>query len=228
VPATSDVPHVGVLVADDPWVAGRLGALGREPPLRWLSLEQAVEQSAQPVVVVVQLHDDDAVGVAQSARKQWPDALVAGYLAVPDRARWVRAQRVGCDLVVNRGALLPRLREELARAGRRGREFPLVAEADLAGRLGLVTRIADTPVGPVAVYHVGGEVSAVADVCPHAGATLSEGELDQAVLTCPRHGSQFDVTSGERLRGPADTDLATYRVRRAAGQVVMVLEEDES
>ena len=29
-------------------------------------------------------------------------------------------------------------------------------------------------------------------------------------MTCPRHGSQFDVRTGERLRGPADNDIATF------------------
>jgi len=52
---------------------------------------------------------------------------------------------------------------------------------------------------------------------------LSEGELEQRVLTCPRHGSQFDVCTGERLRGPADTGIATYPVVVAGGQVSFLL-----
>jgi nitrite reductase/ring-hydroxylating ferredoxin subunit len=41
---------------------------------------------------------------------------------------------------------------------------------------------------------------------------LSEGELDGATVTCPYHGAQFNVCTGEVLRGPAKEPLKTYRV----------------
>jgi nitrite reductase/ring-hydroxylating ferredoxin subunit len=104
-----------------------------------------------------------------------------------------------------------------------GRRVRLMDMADLAGRLGLVARLADLPVGPVAVYHFSGKVCAAADVCPHAGARLSEGALEGTVVTCPLHGSQFDVCSGARLRGPADTAITTYRVDITGGQAFLIL-----
>jgi nitrite reductase/ring-hydroxylating ferredoxin subunit len=217
---------VGVLVGDDAWVARRLADVGGDRTIRWVDLATAEGLGVAPSVVVVELVDDAAVAVASRARGRWPDSLVAGYLAEPDQARWLRAQRAGCDLVANRGALVPRLRSALAGAKRPPRQFPLLPEADVAGRLGLVGRVSETPVGPAAVYQVEGRLSAVADTCPHAGAALSEGELDGCVVTCPRHGSQFDVRTGERVRGPADDDLAVHRVRLAEGQVVLLLEEE--
>ena len=36
--------------------------------------------------------------------------------------------------------------------------------------------------------------------CPHMGATLSEGNLEGVVVTCPRHGSQFDLSNGSVVR----------------------------
>ena len=36
--------------------------------------------------------------------------------------------------------------------------------------------------------------------CPHMGAKLSQGKLEGAVVTCPRHGSQFDLTDGGVVR----------------------------
>lgn len=219
-------PLVGVLVADDPWLAARLADLGGDRPTRWLDLAEAGRAGAVPAVVVVELADDAAVATAQALRARWPHALVAGYLAAPDQERWVRAQRVGCDLVVNRGALPARLRAALARAGRGRVEFPLLPASDVAGRLGLVGRVPDTPVGPVAVYHLDGRLWAVSDTCPHAGAVLSEGELDHGVVTCPGHGSQFDVRTGERTRGPADSGLRTYPVTLAQGQVVLLRNEE--
>jgi nitrite reductase/ring-hydroxylating ferredoxin subunit len=54
---------------------------------------------------------------------------------------------------------------------------------------------------------------------------LSEGELQGTVITCPRHGSQFDVRTGERLRGPAEREIKTYRVETDGGQVFIVKDE---
>jgi nitrite reductase/ring-hydroxylating ferredoxin subunit len=174
---------------------------------------------------VVDLAPPNAIDRVREVRGRWPAAVLAGYLTVPDHALWLAGQRAGCDLVANRGALVARLRPLLAAGGTRGRRtFPLLAEADVAGRLGLVTRLEESPVGPVAVYHVDGTVFVTADLCPHAGAQLSAGELDGRVVTCPRHGSQFDVCTGERVRGPADLDIETYPVLIADGQVSMVLD----
>ena len=100
----------------------------------------------------------------------------------------------------------------------------LAPEQDFAGRLGFVGRVEETPAGPVAVYHVGGRLHAISDVCPHAGASLCGGELDGDVVTCPRHGSQFRVTDGERVRGPADEAVATVRVLVEAGDVFLEFE----
>jgi 3-phenylpropionate/trans-cinnamate dioxygenase ferredoxin subunit len=36
--------------------------------------------------------------------------------------------------------------------------------------------------------------------CPHMGAKLSQGKLEGTVVTCPRHGSQFDLTDGGVVR----------------------------
>jgi nitrite reductase/ring-hydroxylating ferredoxin subunit/CheY-like chemotaxis protein len=180
----------------------------------------------QPAVAVIDLHLPDALDVVRAWRARWPDALLAGYLAAPDRERWVTAQRAGCDLVTNRGALMPRLRDRLARrADQRGRRFPLFETADAAGRLGLVFRADDTPVGPLAVYQVAGGLHAIADRCPHAGATLSGGEVESAVVTCPRHGSRFDIRTGDRLRGPADAGIACYPLVQEGGQVFLLIRE---
>lgn len=48
----------------------------------------------------------------------------------------------------------------------------------------------------IAVCNVDGQLHAIDDVCPHAGASLAAGPLRGATLTCPLHGIAFDVTSG--------------------------------
>ena len=41
---------------------------------------------------------------------------------------------------------------------------------------------------------------AVSNRCPHLGGKLSSGQLDGTIITCPLHGSQFDVTDGHVVR----------------------------
>jgi nitrite reductase/ring-hydroxylating ferredoxin subunit len=212
--------RIGLLLADDPWLARRLDRLGGEQQLTWITEVPAVP----PAAVVVDLGSDSALADVRDLRNRWPTVLLAGYLAVPDQERWLAGQRAGCDLVANRGALAARLRPLLGDGGRGSRLFPILAEADLAGRLGLVARVSDTPVGPVAVYQVEGELFVLADTCPHAGALLSEGPLDGSVITCPLHGSQFEVRNGERVRGPADTMIRGFRAVTSGGQVSIAVD----
>jgi nitrite reductase (NADH) small subunit len=49
----------------------------------------------------------------------------------------------------------------------------------------------------VALFNVGGTYYALDGVCPHAGGPLGEGTLRGTIVTCPWHGWQFDVTSGQ-------------------------------
>lgn len=213
--------RTSVLIGDDRWIARRLSRLDVEFGLRWVSADAA--ESVE--LVVIDLAAQGAVDEVRQARRRWPTAIVAGYVTVPEPEIWIAGQRAGCDLVANRGALTARLRPLLAGAETGRRMFPVLDEADLAGRLGLVARLDDTPLGPVAIYQIDGVVHAVADRCPHAGASLSEGELSGRQITCARHGSQFDVCTGERTRGPADSDIATFPVVIADGQVGIIVEE---
>ena len=66
--------------------------------------------------------------------------------------------------------------------------------------------------GDVAVFNVGGNFCATQAKCPHRGGQLTQGKLDGSTVTCPLHGSQFNVCSGDVLRGPAIDPLMTYRV----------------
>ena len=220
---TQAVPRSLLLLTDDLPVRRRLRQLAADNGLAVAEAGPGGGGGGEPAVAVIDLDLPGALERIREWRARWPEALLAGYLAVPDRERWVAAQRAGCDLVSNRGALVLRLRQLLARRAPDGRAFPLLDAADAAGRLGLVFRAADTPVGPVAVHRVAGRLHAIADRCPHAGATLSEGEADGSVLTCPGHGSRFDICTGERLRGPADTDVPVFRLAEKGGQVCLML-----
>ena len=45
--------------------------------------------------------------------------------------------------------------------------------------------------------------------CPHMGGKLSQGKLDGTVVTCPRHGSQFDLRDGQVIRWLKGSGLAS-------------------
>lgn len=171
-----------------------------------------------PLVAVLDLEQPGAIEEVARLRRRYPEALLAGHLVAPRRDLWLEAERAGCDVVSNRGALVARLRKTLEswRGPARPRSA-LFEVAEAAGRLGLVFRSEESAVGPIAVYRVGSALVAVEDVCPHAGARLSDGELEEGVVTCPRHGSRFDVRSGERLRGPADVPLRTFTLLEDGG-----------
>jgi 3-phenylpropionate/trans-cinnamate dioxygenase ferredoxin component len=75
----------------------------------------------------------------------------------------------------------------------------------------------------VAVFNVGGRFYATRNDCSHRGGPLSEGQLDGQVIECPVHGSQFDVTTGQVIAGPAREPIATYKVvLLMGGEIVRV------
>lgn len=49
----------------------------------------------------------------------------------------------------------------------------------------------------VALFHVEGQYYALDGICPHQGGPLGKGVLRGCVITCPWHGWQFDVTTGQ-------------------------------
>jgi 3-phenylpropionate/trans-cinnamate dioxygenase ferredoxin component len=73
----------------------------------------------------------------------------------------------------------------------------------------------------IALYNVGGTFLATADECTHRAGPLSEGDLEGTIVTCPFHGSRFDVTTGKVMRGPAEKPVQTFRVVRD-GEIVRV------
>jgi 3-phenylpropionate/trans-cinnamate dioxygenase ferredoxin subunit len=71
----------------------------------------------------------------------------------------------------------------------------------------------------VAVANVGGRFYAFDDTCTHEGCSLAEGDLQETILTCSCHGSQFDVTSGALVRGPAQEPVNSHETRVEDGNL---------
>ena len=65
----------------------------------------------------------------------------------------------------------------------------------------------------VNVANADGHLYAFDDTCTHMGCSLANGKLEGTTVTCPCHGSQFDVTSGAVLRGPAQRPVRARSVQ---------------
>ena len=73
---------------------------------------------------------------------------------------------------------------------------------------------------PVVIAAADGQWYAVADSCTHAGCPFSEAaDLEDGTIICNCHGSEFELATGEVLRGPADRPVRTYPVRVTGDQL---------
>src|SRR5207245_1168277 len=93
-----------------------------------------------------------------------------------------------------------------------------------------VAREDEVPPGEVKVVQAGakslclghcedGTWGAIDNVCTHDGGVLGEGELEDCLVECPRHGARFDLTTGEVRALPAVFPVNAYPVRVVEGRV---------
>src|SRR6266511_2008 len=76
----------------------------------------------------------------------------------------------------------------------------------------------------IAIANLGdGVFLAVDDICSHAEASLSEGEVDvdDETIECPRHGSTFDLRTGRPRTLPATMPVVTYPVK-VEGDTILI------
>jgi chlorite dismutase/nitrite reductase/ring-hydroxylating ferredoxin subunit len=77
----------------------------------------------------------------------------------------------------------------------------------------------------VALFNVGGAIYAVANRCSHANGSLADGSVEAMTVTCPYHGSRFDLATGEPLCGPASRPLSRFDVRVEDGLIYVAQPE---
>ena len=86
----------------------------------------------------------------------------------------------------------------------------------------------------ILLARVGDKYYAVDNLCTHLRGDLSQGELRGTVVTCPLHGSQFDISNGQVVRwlrgelmsklGKAlklSKDLTVYNVKVEGSKVLV-------
>jgi 3-phenylpropionate/trans-cinnamate dioxygenase ferredoxin subunit len=93
-----------------------------------------------------------------------------------------------------------------------------------------VAKASDIPPGEVAVVDADGKSlcvghcaddrwGAIDNVCTHDGGVLGEGELEDCLVECPRHGGRFDLLTGEVKALPPVFPVNAYPVRIVDGCV---------
>lgn len=70
----------------------------------------------------------------------------------------------------------------------------------------------------LALYNVDDNYYATDNTCMHKGGPLGDGELDGIIITCPWHGWQYDVTTGENT-WDSNTKVETFEVQIRADEV---------
>jgi 3-phenylpropionate/trans-cinnamate dioxygenase ferredoxin component len=77
----------------------------------------------------------------------------------------------------------------------------------------------------VALVRIGEDFYVIGDTCSHENYSLAEGEVwaDECELECPRHGSTFDLKTGEPCSLPATTPVPVFEVVLDGDEVAVVL-----
>ena len=101
-----------------------------------------------------------------------------------------------------------------------------------------VARIGDIPAGEGRAYPVNGrmvavflledEYHAINDACPHMGASLATGWVEDSAVTCPWHAWRFCVKDGTWLDNPnAKVRTESYEVRVVGEEIQVRVPEPE-
>lgn len=75
----------------------------------------------------------------------------------------------------------------------------------------------------VVLCNVGGKLIATANICPHAGMPIGDGDLHGPTLTCPYHGYTYNVQTGQNIDDPSDMALTRFAVRCEGGRIEVEL-----
>lgn len=134
-------------------------------------------------------------------------ALSAAGLAVTAAAGYV-----GGHLVQGRAVMVSRVATNTGP----GRWVRAVADADLPDDT--LTGV-DVEGRKVLLHRHGQQLTALDDVCSHAGGLLSRGSSDGCAVECPLHGSRFDLRDGRILRGPAHQRQPVLPIRVRNGWI---------
>ena len=73
----------------------------------------------------------------------------------------------------------------------------------------------------ILLVNLGGSYCAIGNICRHMGCKLSGGTLSGDIVTCPCHGSQYNIRTGAIVRGPTREPEPSYEVRVENDQILV-------
>ena len=65
----------------------------------------------------------------------------------------------------------------------------------------------------VLLANIEGNFHAIDDVCSHAYACLSDGDIDREEVACPLHGGSFNAITGAPMNPPAEEPLRVFQIK---------------
>ncbi len=74
---------------------------------------------------------------------------------------------------------------------------------------------------PVLLLRQGDRIRAIGATCPHLGGPLDEGAIERDTVTCPWHGSVFNLDDGALIHGPSMYPVSAFEVRVEIGKVAI-------
>ena len=103
--------------------------------------------------------------------------------------------------------------------------MPWVRVADLADFAGRNVIGVEHGERKLAIYRPEDGVYATTDICPHAAARLSGGEVVEGYIERPGHFALFDIRTGKSAGSLAAGDLTTYPVMLDGTRICVLLDE---
>ena len=102
--------------------------------------------------------------------------------------------------------------------------IPIAKEADLPDGERLFVEVDDLA---IVVFKIAGKFFAIGDICSHDDGPLGEGEIEDNIVICPRHGARFDLQTGQAKTLPAYVDIPAYPVQVIDDQIEIGVPFDE-
>ncbi len=73
------------------------------------------------------------------------------------------------------------------------------------------------------LFRKNGEYRVLNNRCTHQGGPLCDGEVSNGTITCPWHGAEFDIDTGEPAGPPATEGVEAYEVRVQGDEIEVKL-----
>ena len=84
----------------------------------------------------------------------------------------------------------------------------------------------ETNTQQIALFNCEGQFYAIDDMCSHAEASLSEGDVYDCKVECPLHGAEFDLKTGDAVTLPATKPVVKYKVNVEDDYIFLEMTQD--